>query len=242
MAAFREHVTFSTVLGVGYAVGLKSLGADGSHALLAGAFCGVAGMLPDLDSDSGKPVKELFGLMAAAGALLCFHRLGSGDLEFRLLLATGMYLMIRFGFSYIVKKLTVHRGMCHSIPAALIAALGTFLACDQSDPKGALGLAGGVLLGFLSHLLLDEIYAVDISGLKVKLNQFAGSAMKLFSKSMPANIVTWGLLLFLAYRTAVCQGYVTDSLPTVVEMRSMRDSVFDKLGISKGKSKLAVSR
>ena len=57
MAAFREHVTFSTVLGVGFAVGLKALGWEPGPALLAGGLCGLAGMFPDLDSDSGKPVR-----------------------------------------------------------------------------------------------------------------------------------------------------------------------------------------
>src|SRR4029079_8458608 len=92
MAAFRQHITFSTVLGVGYAVGLKSLGAEVPHAILAGGLCGISGMLPDLDSDSGKPVKLLFGLVATLGALMCFYRLGSGDFELRLLLAACLYL------------------------------------------------------------------------------------------------------------------------------------------------------
>src|SRR3954463_504653 len=118
MAAFREQVTFSTVLGVGYAVGLKALGAEPSHALLAGGLCGVAGMLPDLDSDTGKPVRELFGLIATVGALMVFHRLRHSDLDpdSRILAAAGFYLLVRFGVSALFKRLTVHRGMCHSLP------------------------------------------------------------------------------------------------------------------------------
>lgn len=233
MAAFRQHVTFSTVLGIGYAVGLKSLGAEVPHAILAGGLCGMAGMLPDLDSDSGKPVKLLFGLIAAVGALTCFYRLGSGDFEFRLLLAASMYLLIRFGLAFLVKKLTVHRGMFHSIPAALIAAEVTFLTFHERQAEGALGLAGGVLIGFLSHLLLDEIYAVDFRGLGVKMNQFAGSALKLFSKSIPANLVCWVLLGLLSYRTAVEIGYLPERLPSAFELRAARDGILGRLGLGK---------
>src|SRR5437762_7898041 len=39
MAAFRQHVTFSTVLGLGYAAALKGLGWDAGQAMLAGGLC-----------------------------------------------------------------------------------------------------------------------------------------------------------------------------------------------------------
>ena len=236
MAAFREHVTFSAVLGVGYAVGLKSLGYEGPHAMLAGGLCAMAGMLPDLDSDSGKPVRELFGLLATVAALICFHRLGEGDVEFRLLLAAGLYLFIRFGFAYLFKQLTVHRGMCHSIPAALIAGLTTYLAFGMMHQSGALAMAGGVLIGFLSHLLLDEIYAVQWSGIHVKMNQFAGSALKFTSKSRAATLVCWLLVAVLSYRVAVNEGVISDRMPSISDMRGARDAVFEKLGIKKQRS------
>lgn len=237
MAAFREHITFSTVLGVGYAVGLKAMGYDGSHAMLAGGLCGLAGMLPDLDSDSGKPVRELFGFLATVSALVIFHRLGDGDLEFRMILAAGMYLFVRFGFSFLFRQLTVHRGMCHSIPAAFIAGLGTYLAFYGMQHQGALAMAGGVLLGFFSHLLLDEIYAVQFSGVTVKLNQFAGSALKLKSKSLPATLVCWSLLAILSYRVGVLEGVLPENLPTVHDMRTARDSLYEKIGISRANSR-----
>jgi membrane-bound metal-dependent hydrolase YbcI (DUF457 family) len=235
MAAFREHVTFSTVLGIGYAIGLKALGADPSHALLAGGLCGVAGMLPDLDSDSGKPVRELFGLLAAVAALICFHRLGNGDKELRLLLAACVYLMVRFGLAFLVKQLTEHRGMFHSLPAAAIAGLATFLIFADGQLLSTLALAGGVFLGFLSHLVLDELYAVDFRGIKVKVNQFHGTAIKLFSKSIPATVTCWTLLFLLSYRVAVSEGYLPEKLPTVSDLRTARNHLFEYLGVTKSK-------
>ncbi|MBL8824756.1 MAG: metal-dependent hydrolase [Planctomycetia bacterium] len=237
MAAFREHIAFSTVLGVGYAVGLKSLGFEPAQAVLAGSICSLSGMLPDLDSDSGRPVREMFSFIAAACSILIFHKLGDGNLEFRLLLAGGMYLFMRFGFSYLFKQLTVHRGMCHSIPAALIAAISAYLLFVSEGDRIALAMAGGVLIGFVSHLLLDEIYAVDFRGLKPKLNQFAGSALKLFSKNTAATVVTWGLLFLLSYRVAVVEGVLPEGLPSVADLREARNSLFEKLGISKDRGK-----
>src|SRR5689334_15545024 len=102
MAAFKQHVTFSSVLGVGYAAGLKALGVEWTHGALAGTLCGVAGMLPDLDSDSGRPVRELFGFTAVAIPLLLTRRLENvgATPEGTILLGAALYLAIRFGIAW----------------------------------------------------------------------------------------------------------------------------------------------
>jgi hypothetical protein len=209
MAAFKEHVTFSSILGVGYGAALWYSGFEWIHASLAGALCGVSGMLPDLDSDSGKPVKELFGLAAVAMPLLLLHRLQNSGLtpEGIILLGGGLYLSIRFGAAWLFKHFTVHRGMFHSIPAAVIAAEVVFLAHHCQEPRGGLVLGGGVLIGFLSHLLLDELYSVDAHGLKIRLNKAAGSALKFASDSVPATVMTWLILGGLTYLVGIDQGY-----------------------------------
>jgi membrane-bound metal-dependent hydrolase YbcI (DUF457 family) len=118
-----------------------------------------------------------------------------------------MYLAIRFGVAWLFRRLTVHRGMFHSLPAALIAAELVFLADNGPDTPGRMTLAVGVFLGFLSHLVLDELYSVDTRGLKVRLNKAAGSALKLASRSASATLVTWSLLAGLTYLVGVEQGY-----------------------------------
>ena len=59
------------------------------------------------------------------------------------------------------------------------------------------------MLGFFSHLLLDEIYSVDFNGVRIKLNSFAGSAIKFVSPSVPGTLTCYlllGVLLWLAYK------------------------------------------
>jgi hypothetical protein len=214
MAAFKQHLMFSCALGAGYSVALRYANLEPTHALLAGGLCGVSGMLPDLDSDSGRPVRELFGLLAAVVPLLLLHRLQNAGFtsEGMILLMAALYLAIRFGLAWIFQLLTVHRGMFHSIPAALIAAEIAFLAHDASEPDGRLALAGGVFLGFLSHLVLDELSSVDVSGMRVHLNKAAGSALKLFSRNWPATAFVWLVLAALSYGVATEQGLLR-SLP-----------------------------
>lgn len=210
MAAFKQHITFSSVLGAGYAVAMWQLNFEWPQAVLAGVLCAFSGMLPDLDSDSGRPVQELFGVIAAVVPLFFLRRLRRAEIstEATILIMVGIYLFIRFGVSAFFKRVTVHRGMFHSLPAALIAAELLFLACDSTEPHGPAMMAGGVLIGFLSHLVLDELWSVNSQGLAIRLNKAAGSALKLASRSMPATLFTWLILFVLTYFVGVKQEYV----------------------------------
>jgi hypothetical protein len=111
----------------------------------------------------------------------------------------GIYLFIRYPFAALFKSLTVHRGMFHSVPAMFISGLLVFLFYHSSDALVRLYLAGGIMLGFLSHLLLDELFAVDLMGLAFKRTKYAGSALKFFSPSWTATLTTYFVLGLLGY-------------------------------------------
>ena len=65
--------------------------------------------------------------------------------------------------------------MWTQIPAVLIAGELTFLAYHSPSGATRLFLAGAVAFGFLSHLVLDEIYSVDFRGLTLRLKPSAGT-------------------------------------------------------------------
>lgn len=206
MAGFRTHITVSTGLGVVYGgVAVQPMGFTTETAVLSAGLTAVGGMLPDLDSDSGVPVREMFGLAAAVVPLMCVPRLTQMgvSLEGRLAFVLFAYLVIRYGVSRVFKYVTVHRGMYHSIPAMLIAGLVVYLAYHKPDhPPTRVLLAVGVMVGFLSHLVLDEIYSVNFNGVRFKLKASAGSAVKLFSPSFAGTAACYlmlGALCYLAY-------------------------------------------
>lgn len=211
MAAFRQHISVSTALGAAYTgILIYHEGLDWGLAGLAGLLCAVGGMLPDLDSQTGRPVQELFGLTAAVLPILLLQRLRELELtpEAIILALVGGYFAIRFLAPMILGKLTVHRGMFHSIPAALIAAEIVFLAHKSGNSLGPWFLAGGIFLGFMSHLVMDEIWSVNVDGIAIRLNKAAGSALKLFSSSIPATVSCWALLGVLSYMVGVREGYL----------------------------------
>lgn len=206
MAGFRTHITVSGALGVVYGgAAVQPLGFETDAAVLAAALTTVGGMLPDLDSDSGVPVREMFGLAAAVVPLLLVPRMVHAGLSREGILAGVLcgYVFIRYVVANVFRRLTVHRGMYHSIPAMLVAGLMVYLAYHSPERNLRLLLAGGVMLGFLSHLVLDEIYSVDFRGARIKLKASAGSAFKFASQSAVATAACYALLgglLYLAYK------------------------------------------
>ncbi len=211
MANYQTHITTSGLLGAGYGLMATYAGGfSGVQGALAGCLTGIAGMLPDLDSESGRPVREVFGLLAAVAPLVLLKRLESwgGSHDAALLLSVLVYVSIRYGAANLLNMISVHRGMFHSIPAMVISAELTFLAYQHDQVRVKLLMAAGVALGFASHLVLDEIYSVKLDGAVIKLKASPGSALKLIGKNWTANIVTYGLLFTLSYAMLIDGGLV----------------------------------
>ena len=200
MAGFKMHVTVSSLLGCGYAGAGVVYGIPLDTAVLGGALCGFSGMLPDLDSDYGTPLRETMAFTAATVPMLLLHRFQSLGLrpDEMALLGIGVYLFMRFGITKMIRKYTVHRGMFHSIPAGLIFAGLAFLICGGTDDLNVRYYkSGAVLAGFMSHLILDEIYSVEWRSGAWRLKKSAGTAFKLWGDSGWANFTTYAKLLIV---------------------------------------------
>ncbi len=204
MAGFKTHITTSTVLGIGYgatAYGMYNVPIP--TCVMAGGLCSVAGMFPDLDSGPGRPLRESLAFAAAVVPMLLLHRLQHAGLppETIVMIGGALYLGIRFGLAWLLRKYTVHRGMFHSLPACAIAAELTFLLCGREGE----GLwiryfnAGAVVLGFMSHLVLDEIWSIEFKTGIPRLKSSFGTAIKLWSGSMWASLATYVYLGALTY-------------------------------------------
>ena len=200
MAGFKTHITTSTVLGIGYggaAFWLYDLPAP--RCILAAGLCSVSGMLPDLDSDSGTPLRESIAFAAAVVPMLLIERWKQyGWSHESMVLAGGLvYLLIRFGLSKVLKRFTVHRGMFHSLPAALIAGEISFLLCSSGQFPIRMYQAGAVVLGFMSHLVLDEIWSIEWHYGRIRLKSSSGTAIKFWGQSGMSNLFAYACMLML---------------------------------------------
>jgi len=237
MAGFRTHITVSTTLGVGYgAAGLFLLPEHHGElplatCALAAGLCGVSGMLPDLDSDSGVPIRETMALAAAVVPMLLmrrFARLGMSH-ESMVLAGAAVYLFVRFGLGALLKRFTVHRGMFHSIPAAAIAGILAFLLCQCVDLADRYYKAGAVVLGFMSHLVVDELWAIDWRFGRLRLKQSFGTAMKFWGESTWANVSTYGKLLLLVALATQDPVWAHETEPQVIQGQSTTNVAVEKI-------------
>jgi len=214
MANFKTHIATSTLVGIGYGAAGCVSGTPLSACLVASGLCSVSGMLPDLDSDSGKPVREMMAFVAAVVPALMIPRfLQMGFNPETMALATAMiYIAIRFGVAEIFKRYTVHRGMWHSLPAAAVVGLLAFLLVSGDSLEVRLFKSGAVVLGFLSHLVLDEMWSVQVRRGRLKIKKSLGSALKFWTtRSAWANVSTYGKL-FVLIALAIGDPYLMQQL------------------------------
>ncbi len=216
MAGFHTHIAVSTAVGIGYACwGGAQYDLPLSSCMLAGGLCSIAGIMPDLDSDSGIPARETISLAAAIVPMLLFQRfqaMGMG-IEHMVLLGAPIYLVIRFGLGSILKAVSVHRGMFHSIPAAIIAGLIGYLICDSGVHLVRYYKAFAVTLGYMTHLLLDEIWSLEFGAGLPRVKKSFGTALKLFGDDAGATLTTYCLLGLLTLFAANDQGSPGQPLP-----------------------------
>lgn len=187
MASFNTHIT----------VGLATSGLIASGAVVTGiinpgeAFIyfglgAVSSLLPDLDADNSIPTRVGTGLLSIALAFTAVFL--SSKIKLSLLELGGIwlatFLFFRYVVFYLATRLTVHRGIVHSIPAGVLLGLITtaiaYHLMQQPSPRA--WLAGTFVTGgYLVHLLLDEIYSIDWAGKRIRRS--FGSAFKLWSSA-----------------------------------------------------------
>jgi membrane-bound metal-dependent hydrolase YbcI (DUF457 family) len=153
-----------------------------------------------LDSDSGIPLREAVAFAAAFVPMLMLDRLERVGLSHEMMLVvTGViYFFLRFGIAELFRRYTVHRGMWHSLPAAFIAALFVFLVSASENIHPRLFKTVAVFVGFMSHILLDELWSVEFRRGKYVFKHSFGTALKFFGESRLANVATYLLLIAMS--------------------------------------------
>jgi hypothetical protein len=165
--------------------------------LLSAGLCSMAGMLPDIDSSSSRSFQECIYFAAGLCAVMVVERMRFFGFDHNSIMLGGAiaFLFVRFAIGELVKKLTVHRGMFHSIPAAILT--GELIFCLSSGDFGErIAKSCAIVAGYLSHLILDEICSVDCAGKKIRLKQSFGTALKFYDSK---HIITTAILYLLVF-------------------------------------------
>ncbi len=218
MADFKTHICVSTVAGIFYGVGGFQAGLPWESCAIGTALCSVSGMLPDLDSDSGIPLREAVAFSSAFVPMLMVDRLqrmGCSH-EMMLVITVAVYFFLRFGLAEIFRRYTVHRGMWHSVPAGLSAAMFAFVICSSENMYLRMFKTVAIFVGFMSHILLDEIWSVEYRRGRYTFKHSFGTALKFWSDNRIANLFSYALLAslcFLAYKDEGLMSRFSNELP-----------------------------
>ncbi len=223
MANFNTHLSIALVVSTGAAIAAVNVNlittADMARLIFLGTL---GGLLPDIDSTNSRPAKMLFFILALMGTATVIDTFKNSYPPYPLLLIiAGTYLFIRYVMLALFNSLTVHRGVFHSILAALFfALLATCISYRFMHQDVLHAWANGIFIGvgFIVHLLLDEIFSVDLSNTKMKKS--FGTALKLFSGNSIASSVLMAICTLALYwmtpshqpLAAVFKGFQIESL------------------------------
>jgi len=211
MANFKTHFNVAAITtGLTAAVLLSAEHINLNTALGLWFLGTVGGLLPDIDSDNSTSLDIIFNLFLFATLLVVMRHITAEDFQqislVELIVAPlFVYVLIRYLIRPIFEKVTVHRGSCHSLLFVLLIALTTTqvvwrLTLQISEQFIVIAwLSGGfVFLGGFIHLLLDEIYSVDLSNARMKRS--FGTALKLAEfRNKSLTLLTVLSIIALAY-------------------------------------------
>jgi hypothetical protein len=227
MANFTTHIAIGTV--VSGALATLTLAADvvAPQNLVAVTLAGALGsVLPDIDLKDSRPSRAMFaGLAIFASFAVLFNAATHYSIAELWLLWLGTLLLVRYGLHNVFHKLSVHRGIWHSLLAAVFCSVATAIVFRHllGKPDGVSWLAGVFMfVGYITHLTLDEIYSVDVMDTRIKSS--FGTALKLFDRRhVYASVAMAGataVAIFLAPPTTTfVEGVGSHNLWTGLEQR-----------------------
>ncbi|MBF0341403.1 MAG: metal-dependent hydrolase [Magnetococcales bacterium] len=203
MAGFNVHLAVGAMAG---GVGVTSLMVAGlvdSQVGLLGFFAAmIGGVLPDVDAEESIFLDLAFTVFALLGSFfVMFSQTGVYSVAELTILWLVTFLFIKFAVFELFVRFTVHRGIFHSVPAGVFfgGVTAALLIHLFRLPERAAWLAGlFVFFGYLVHLLLDELYSLNLLGEGGVLASF-GTAFKFHSRDSwaTASMYTAIALVFM---------------------------------------------
>ena len=223
MANHQQHTTFSSPSGLVFGtLAWYPCGFPAVTCLLAGGLCGVGGMLPDIDIKTSRSFHDCMSITACITSMLVILRVSTMGVSAEMISVIGaaVFIAIKFGVGSLIQAFTVHRGMIHSVPFAILCGEILFLT-TAGDMSARFLKAAGLSLGFFTHLLLDEIYSVDV--VKLNTKKSFGTALKFgMLKHVKLTVILYFLLFcatFISFRQPNMIGEALDhALDQIAEL------------------------
>lgn len=186
MANFNTHITVAAAGAGLLSVLCLQVGLVAPRDALILALMGtIGGILPDVDLEHAYPSRIMFSLFGIIASFLVIFSLEKIYSIVELwVIGLTVFAGIRWPICIIFNQYTHHRGSIHSLVAALLFACFAVIFSYHIMGKNPFtswlnGLF--IFLGFVLHLVLDELYSVDFMNSKIKRS--FGTALKILDTS-----------------------------------------------------------
>ncbi len=205
MADFKTHISVGVVASGMLSTLTMAAAIVPSEDLITLAICGAIGsILPDIDLQNSRASQAMF---SGLGLVLAFSVLFNYSWKYSIaemwILWVGTFLVVRFLGHSIFHKYAVHRGVFHSVLSGLFFGFLTaalFHYFFGSDITLSWLAGTFVFVGYLVHLVLDEIYSVDFHGNRIRRS--FGTALKLFDYRHPGPTLAMAAAAAVAFLAA----------------------------------------
>ncbi len=181
MANFNTHfIVASGASAVVSATLLSMEVVNPQEAVIAFSIGTLGGLLPDVDSSRSTAIKVGFNVLSLLMTIMIiFVKSSTYSLIEMLIVASLVFMGIRYALLEFFRKISKHRGMFHSIPVALLWGLVVAIVSQWFfDLNSLVSWVYGFMItfGYFVHLILDEIYSVDLGNRRMKKS--SGTALK----------------------------------------------------------------
>jgi hypothetical protein len=205
MANFPTHIAVGTVVSGALATVTLAAHVVEPENLVAVTLAGVLGsVLPDIDLKESRPSRAMFaGLAVFFSFAVLFSVENKYSIAEMLVLWLGTLLLVRFVARNIFFHFSYHRGIWHSLLAAAFCGCLTAVVYAKllGRNEGVAWLAAGfMVIGYLTHLTLDEIYSVDVMDTRIKAS--FGTALKFIDQKHLGHSAAMAVAAVLAYLAA----------------------------------------
>ncbi len=205
MANFTTHIAVGTIVSGAAATLTLAANVISPESLVAVAMAGVVGsILPDIDLKDSRPSRAVFAGLAVFFSFCVLFVVAPGySIAEMWLVWLATLGLVRYGAHAMFHNFSYHRGIWHSLLAGLFFWFLTAIIYHRmlGLHEGVAWLAGGFLfLGYVTHLLLDEIYSVDLFDRRIKAS--FGSALKFVDGRHPGDTALVAVLTVIVFLVA----------------------------------------
>jgi hypothetical protein len=223
MAMFQQHLNGAVLVsGVLTSVLYSSeFLTSTTEALVVFGLGTLGGLLPDIDSDNSRPTQITFNILSIIFPFIVLLGLKADLTVFEYLMAWTISSTLLYAFFYLFLRFTIHRGIFHSIPMGILFGLSIYYIFSQFlGYSQSFSLISGIFLfmGYLTHLLLDEIVSLNAFGLSIKKS--FGTAMKLYEKNnLIGSILVYTLIIILLFFNPIDMSTLSEISQTLSQIK-----------------------